>query len=319
MKPVHKRFFKGLPGLTRWSEHQLLESAWSSVYFWWWQFLRLSPVIWYAKKNGVRPTDPAICKVVDECGDLYRQDFAEWWLATGINLFVETHGIASVKSIAYDDLKRHFFNPRALYIEIPLTIKKATILKQFRALLNEAHEGRALDLAATSRAQWRLHTKRFRLRTIEIEYWALLYKLLAPSVTVWQIGDRLQIAPHLKVREVDRRSFPDRFTKLNSLAGRHLYKSRYTLNNAERGLFPNSSKIDVPDDYQPFGKKHNADYLQATAGASSAWIRWLRKSHMESLRDHISSKNSRALGDTSRAGFEEALVEFIKGKTDQIR
>lgn len=312
-------FFKGLPGLTRQSERELLEAAHDSVYYWWWCFLRLSPVIWYAKKRGVRPVDPAIRKVVDECGDLYRQSFSEWWLKTGMHLFVEAHGLASVKRLELDQLRHHYFDPNSLYFEVPLTITKARIVREFRAFLNEAHEGRRLNLAATSRAQWRLHTKRFRLRTIEFEYWTLLYKLLAPNATVWQIGDRLQIAPHLKVRDADRRAVPERFAQLSSLAGRFLYKSRYTLSNAERGLFPNSAKIDVPDDYQPFGKKHHADYLQATTGASSAWMRWLKSSHMEDLIWHIQAKNARFLGDENRAGFDEAFDSFVKGKTDSIR
>ena len=285
-------FFKGLPGLTRRTQQELIREAYSSVYFWWWQFLRLSPVIWYSIKKGVRPVDPAIAKVVDECGNLFRMEFEDWWLQKGMKLFVEANGIAEVKRLELNSLRDHYFSADALYIEVPLTITKARILKEFRTILNDSHKGRSLNLAATSRAQWRLHTKRFRLRTIEIEYWALLYRTLAPKATMWQIGDRLQIAPHLKVRDVDRRAVPERFAQLNSLAGRFLYKSRYTLANAERGSFPNSTKIDVPDDYKPFGAKHYKAYLEATTGGGSAWMRWLKKEFLFNLKSHVYEKSS---------------------------
>lgn len=280
--------------------------------------MRLSPVFWFAKHSGHLPTNPQVADTYQRIGDL-DAPFRIWWRDTGRYLFAEAERPAKVQRLELDTLHEHQFREGALLLEIPLSIRKETILKQIKRLLAEDHAGRALDLAATSTAPLKLHTKRYQLRTLEIEYWVLLYKMLYPDIAIWQIGDRLRIAPHLRVRGAQRHGNERVFANMNSLTGRYLYKARFTLANVERGSFPNAEDPQL-DDQMPFGKKWHKAYLAATSLNSevpSAWQQWLVESQLDDLKSLIVRKNR--LSDAIRmpdSVTARKFPDFMAGKTD---
>ena len=268
------------------------------------------------------PADSRIARVVELCGDLEDDSFYRWWQSTGKNVFVEAKRPLAVKRLDLNNLQEHLFREQALYLEIPLTIRKETILKQVKRYLDQCHEGRDLNLAETSQAIFRLHTKRYRLRVLETGYWVLLYRLLYPEIQAWRIGDRLQIAPHQQVREQDRMTNPKPFEMLNSLTGRYLYKAKYTLLNAERDSFPNTSKIVVDGDYAPFGSEHQAEFLATTTGTDtkpSEWNTWLSSHFAATLRFEIIRRNH--IEDATRLPGSKTrlrLPAFIAGTSDLL-
>lgn len=282
--------------------------------------MRLSPVFWFAKHSGYLPTNPQVGETFQRIGDL-DAPFSIWWRNTGRHLFAEAKRPAKVQRLELDTLHEHSFREGALLLEIPLSIRKETILKQIKRLLAEEHAGRALDLAATSTAPLKLHTKRYQLRTLETEYWVLLYKMLYPDIAIWQIGDRLRIAPHLRVRSAERGANERAFANMNSLTGRYLYKARFTLANAEFGSFPNAEDPQL-DEQMPFGKKLHKDFLAATSLNSeqpSGWQQWLAESQWRELTSLIVRKNR--LSDAIR--FSDSVTakrfpDFVAGKTDLI-
>lgn len=280
--------------------------------------MRLSPVFWFAKHSGHLPTNPQVADTYQRIGDL-DAPFRIWWRDTGRYLFAEAERPAKVQRLELDTLHEHQFREGALLLEIPLSIRKETILKQIKRLLAEDHAGRALDLAATSTAPLKLHTKRYQLRTLEIEYWVLLYKMLYPDIAIWQIGDRLRIAPHLRVRGAQRQGNERVFANMNSLTGRYLYKARFTLANVERGSFPNAEDPQL-DDQMPFGKKWHKAYLAATSLNSevpSALQQWLVESQLDDLKSLIVRKNR--LSDAIRmpdSVTARKFPDFMAGKTD---
>ena len=319
--PKHP-FFKGLAGFTRADDTVLAQDAEESVYRWWWEYLRLSPVLWYAQNTGLKPVDSRMARVVSLCGDLSDDRFYVWWNATGKQVFAEAKRPAQVTELNLQNLQEHLFRENALYLEIPLTIRKETILNQFKKYLDQHHQGRELDLAANSQATFRLHTKRFRLRVIETGYWVLLYRLLYPDIQAWRIGDRLQIAPVNKVRLQDRMLTPKPFDMLNSLTGRYLYKARYMQLNAERDSFPNTTKIQLDDEFEPFGQPHHAAYLAATSdnnNGACAWHQWLHKNYATALKYHVIRLNR--LDQVARlpdSKLRKRLPDFIAGKSDLL-
>lgn len=324
VKSKNSLFFKGLPSYTRASDRLEAHDAEVSVYGWWWRFLRLSPVIWFAQSRNVLPKDNQIAQVVKDFGDLKGRSFHAWWSASGRYLFAEAVRPSKVLQLDLDQMQGHQFDPDKLYLEIPLTIRKQTILKQIKTMLNEHHEGRELDLAATSSAEYALYTKRFRLRVLETEYWVLLYRLLYPEITVWRIGDRLQLAPSLKVRGVENMAHDGRNTpmsKLNSLTGRYLYKARFTLLNAERAMFPNNSAVELGDRHQPFGMKLQTEFRRATEsidGHQSEWHQWLKTEFQTELRMKIQELN-RIVTFASMSPKDFARIKrFISGESDLL-
>ena len=286
--------------------------------------MRLSPVLWYARTYGVRPADPQIAAVYDLVGDLSDGHFGRWWRETGSKIFAEAQRPAKVRPVDIDSTEGIELYEKSVLLEIPLTIRKETILKQVKELLNERHEGRALNLAATSNAALQLHTKRYRLRTMEHEYWVLLYRLLYEEIEIWRIGDRLQVAPHLRVRGVERQVYPinksSPFDKLHSLTGRYLYKAKNMLMQAERGSFPNAEKTTVSS--KPFGVNGDSHYRAATGqviDVPSAWHKWLKDEYRIRLNIEVLERNR--LGDSFRLPggmVRQRLPKFISGESDLI-
>ena len=325
MNSSNSSFYKGLQGFTRQRDDLLMRDAESSVYYWWWAFMRLSPVFWYANQTGLTPIDAATASTYEPAGDLKKGSFGAWWQETGRHIFAEAKRPAKVRPINVDDIETHVLYEKSMVIEVPLTISRATLLKQFKKLLADEHEGRSLDIAATSQAMFKLHTKRFNVRTLEIEYWVLLYKLLHEDIAIWRIGDRLQIAPSLRVRGVQRdhvavRKGSSAFDKLHSLTGRYLYKAKFTQLHAEQGSFPNATNANKKS--MPFGETHDRDYRAATGqliGVESAWHEWLKKEFAFDLRDQIFKRNHienniRMLDPKTR----RLMATFIDGTGDVL-
>ena len=288
-------FFKGILGFTRQSNEVLARDAEESIYYWWWEFMRLSPVFWFARTRGIEPIDPKIAEIYRLLGNLSHHRFNEWWEATGREVFAEEVRPRKVETLDLYNLDRHEFKEDSLYIELPLTIRKETILKQVKRILNEHHEGRKLDLAGTTTAQLKLHTKRYRLRVIETEFWVLLYRMLYPKIENWRIGDRLQISPHFKLREMDRLGEPLIFDQVSSVTGRYLYKAKFTLNNLLFGNFPNVTKLNLDETFMPFGKDWHPKYLEATRLSSgdkqSEFHRWLLDEYTSLLKWEVIRRN----------------------------
>jgi hypothetical protein len=323
MATTKRPVYKGLQGFTRQSDVLLARDAAESVYYWWWAFMRLSPVFWYARQTGLPIKHREMSKTYALAGDLHHSDFNKWWRDTGCNVFVEAKRPASVQSLLLDDLQQHEFLENGLLLEIPLTIRKETIIAQVKRILNQHHSGRGLDLAATTTARLRLHTKRYRLRTLEAEYWVLLYRLLYGDIATWRIGDRLQVSPSLKVRGAERIVFSqgsNPFNKLHSLTGRYLYKARHTIVHVQQGRFPDASKVEPV--VAPFGKRFDAAFVAATKirdKEPSDWQKWLHAEYHSSLVARIARSNR--IDSAIRlpgSKLKQRLPAFISGKSDEL-
>lgn len=291
-------FFKGLLTFVAATDVMEVSEARDSVYYWWWAFARLSPVLWYANHTGIKPIDPAIAKVADGLGDVWRDDnFGVWWKKRGSKVFAEITRPAKVQPLDLNLLHEHPFDTEKLYVEVPLNIRQQTIVSQFKQLLAKVHEGRSLNLAAHSTAELALFTKRYRLPTLKREYWVLLYRLLYPNIEIWRIGDRLQIAPEHDVLS----SAGSRQTKakhaLNALTGRYYYKARFTVLNLERDSFPNYASVEVSSRKQPFGSANQIAFRKATEnsgdGGLCTWAEWLQQQYLNDLKHEVIERNDR--------------------------
>ena len=325
------RFFKGLPGYIRQDDETLARDVEGGVYYWWWEYLRLSPAFWFARETGRPLIDPKMAQTYELAGNLMNKSFRLWWDETGIEVFPESRRPSKVNTLDIEKLHEHRFKEKAIYLEVPLTITKKTIFKKIREILNDVHDGVNLDVTKNANAIFKLHTKKYRLRVIELEHWTLLYHNLYPSIKAWRIGDRLQFAPHLRVRNVERKDdheVKSRFHRLTSLTGRYLYKARYTLAHVERMSFPNASKIIHPENFMPFGERYDREYREAIGAIDikekvkkneSAWGKWLHEEYGTRLRHEIARRNRleekmKLPGSKTRL----KLPDFIAGKTDLL-
>lgn len=324
MSQRNRPFFKGLPNFTSPNNEMEVAEARKSIYFWWWQFARLSPVLWYANQKGLCPIDPAIAKVKEGFGDIWTLPFGAWWKRKGSKLFAESKRPERVTVLDLLSLHEHPFSAEKMYVEVPLNIRQKTIISQFKKALADIHEGRGLNLAEHSNANFKLHTKRYRLPTIEREYWVLLYKLLHPNIEIWRIGDRLQIAPQHRVRDITGGIQTQARNSLNSVTGRYYYKARFTLLNLERDSFPNYESIDISTRIQPFGAKHQVAFREATENTGknerSAWAQWLQDEYAQDLYNEVISMVPHLAYNIRRpeSNARNRIDAFIVGSSDLL-
>ncbi len=295
-----------------------------SIYIWWWRFMRLSPVFWYARTYGVEIQDAKIKETFNLAGDLSESTFVLWWRKQRAIAFHEVNRFAQVKVLDIQSLHEHIFNPKALYLEIPLDMTRSKINRSINKELKKVHEGRFLDLAKTSTAKLKIYTKKFRLPTIEKEYWSYLYRLIYPKIEVWRIGDRLKVAPGLALRKIDKVILNNHyvFRKMDSLVGRYIYKARYTLQNAEYGSFPNPNKISNQNDF-PFGIEHQEDFLEKTTinkeREISEYHKWVFKNFRNDLEQHIIDINHlRDFMKFPDSPVRKRFPDFLSGKSDLL-
>ena len=325
MKASRSGFYKGITGFRRANNELLYEAAEHSIYEWWWEFLRLSPVFWYAQQTGVMPVAPKVAEVCQQAGDIREDRFNRWWRTTGSVLFEEARRPMQLRPVDEQALGEHEFYPqgKSMLVEVPLTVTSRTLVKQFKKLLAQTHGNQRVDVLEHSNAIWRLHTKRYNLVALENQFWVLVYRLLYPDIPAWRIGDRLQIAPGLNVRGIAptsasmNKSSPH--ARMQSTVGRFLYKAQRTVANAELGSFPNCKPVQAVD--MPFGQHHHTEYLVATRGTvseSSAWHQWLHEEFHWRLVKRIKEKN-RITGMTAVDPKVVArLSKFIAGETDLL-
>jgi hypothetical protein len=302
----------------------------ASVYFWCWSYMRLSPALMYARVRGVEPRDPALAKVLINAGDLSRSSFDVWWRRCGMAAFAELTPISRVQVVPEGrrprgppaDDSAH----RTLHLEVPLTIRPRTIVRQVKALLKEAGHVGQFDPAPFSTAPFPLYTLRYRVENIERRYWVLVYRLLYPEVPVWMIGARLGLMPAHMIyggRGSGSPTVQRRIDSLQSITGRHLYKSRYMLTHLEHGDFPRDNPIKPQQDWSAhFGQEHAADYqlfVEGNGNAESEWIRRLKRTHLDHLKEHvIKIKTDRYKPPMPR----EVLVsaeKYMRGEKEDIR
>ena len=320
-------FYKGIPGFTVSSDDLLLEAAEDSIYRWWWEFLRLSPVYWYARTTGKSIAISEIAQAYEIAGDLKLSYFGMWWERYGKYAFEEIHRPAKARIIDIDHPREHELYQQSLIVEIPLTITRKKILKDIKEILDfVGHEVNALNVISTTNAKLKLKSKKFSLSTIENEYWVLIYRTLNPHVQLWKLGDRLQLAPSNHVRgrlPSDVASINSRgrgpFARLQSLTGRHYYKARFARLNAEYGSFPNYTKVEAINDRLPFGGKEHKDYLAATSESESedsAWQQYVRKEYEKSLHFEIMRRNRLDRLIIRDSSAKERFPRFVSGEID---
>jgi hypothetical protein len=193
-------------------------------------------------------------------------------------------------------------------------------MPQIINFLGQYHPGRELDVIESAHtARYKLHTMRFRRNVLEIERLVYVYKTLYPDAQLWLIADRLQLAPNNKVRD-------DRFlgakqasyNRLNSIAGRHLYKAKRRILHVERGSFPNATDIEVSDRIQPFGRVMNSEYMNATHEdriEKSEWQKWLyNEYHVWLVREVL--KRNHIDRDTVEMS---SVADFLSGKKNFVQ
>jgi hypothetical protein len=223
-------------------EQDQIEQARSSSYYWWWLFLRESEEFQRARLH--RNADTKVLEVARDFGNIQQRDFGDWWLRRGVDLFKQTQPIPRVLEMMVTesvplprDGKTH------LYLKIPLTIRRSTVLRQINELLDPHYrdqpQGR-LNVFAHSTARYDINRgSKLRQRTLEQIYMVWTQRNANPEEPWWQLGTRLKISPAFINHAHTPKAVTVNNNRLMTLNVQRLYrKAKNIIYWAARGDFP---------------------------------------------------------------------------------
>ena len=235
---LERRLFKDMPqgwgkNPEDWDE---LAAAKDSYYYWWWAFLRESDEYRQARKGE---GTEAMLQMADDFGQL-GDHFPTWWFKRGRDIFAEKMAFPQVRKLHSKDLENYEPNKNKLMLEIPLTIRRSTLLKQINKILDAEHEGAALRLHKFSQAQRRIYPKqRIRKTTFKpiLDVWQM--RKTDTDMPFWQIGELLRLSPSFIVGPADDTDTVAYKHRNMTLTVQRLYrKAQALIKFAARGDFP---------------------------------------------------------------------------------
>lgn len=233
-----KRFFKGLPATWGRDVDRETEAkaARESFYYWWWTFLAES--MEYRRAVTGRKEEPYASMAAD-FGRL-GTNFETWWFERGREIFAEPVAIPRVRKLEHGETANYEgINPK-LIIEIPLSIRRQTILRQLNKLLNEHHAGSDLRVHAYSRAKRRLYAhQRIRKATLETLMKVWQARRAKPNAPWWETGEELRLSPYHTVTEKDDAATIANKHRIMALTVQRMHrKAKAIIDFAAKGDFP---------------------------------------------------------------------------------
>ena len=267
MEETPRRVIKALPRqpLVDMDRDAELAAAKNSLYFWYWAFLRES--IDYRRAVSGKKDEPW-ARMVGDFGRL-GDHFDIWWFDRGRRLFQEQLAIPKVRKLKHGEPANYEGMNRKLVIELPLSIRRATILKQVTRLLDEelptGYFGK-LRVHAYSTARRRIYpNQRIRMTTFKtlLEVWLARKRRQKPRWQMgrsfdfislpqdsggqkksglmpwWKIGEELGLSPiYISLPEDSEETIKFKHRMMSLIVQRHYRRAKTLIDFAGRGDFP---------------------------------------------------------------------------------
>jgi hypothetical protein len=232
LKAIPRSFRKPLP-----FEEEAREVE-GSLYHLWWRCLRASSE--YLECCEVDGHDHPLAETYVNFGDV-RGDWRKWWAQTGRKIFSERHDYPKVRAITKDRaLAKLDVEPdNFLILDIPLGLRRVTILEQINKLLNEHHPGRDLDVWAQSTAKVKLHKSKLHEKTLPqlVHVAEILHK--QPDILLYELAEVTGLAEiHLGRSVQQELTMREEHQRREMAASRYKDQATKLVSNAARGIFP---------------------------------------------------------------------------------
>lgn len=247
IKGLRRSFSKRLTPLEE------LKEAKDSLAYWWYRTLKESEAY----------KDCCLCGGSGELSETYRNfgdifneyiDFDKWWFERGRGLFQLKKAPPKVKKIQdYKDYRRASEKENVLILEVPLTRRKETSIRDVRKLIKEAHQSlygdKPLDIFKIADVQLKFNKSKIRFFTIETLLNIHRIRMRRPKAKLYEIAEIARIEPDVYAKMEDKTDLNDDVIaedikrRKTIAASRYLKQAENLIYNAERGIFPSISKI----------------------------------------------------------------------------
>jgi hypothetical protein len=216
-------------------EMRLAKSGWYGL---WYRCLKLSEEYQHCCKNQGKGR---LKHIYGDFGDVVETPFPLWWQSVGRYLFAERKAIPKVQSYTHRrDLEEITTLRDKLVLEIPLTMRKSTAVRQINKFLKEAYEGREVVPREQSTARRKLAKSKLRKETLVkmLDLYELRYR--KPELSLWQLGEAAGIELDLMARTTDgqQMTLQQERIRMGIAVSRYLSQARNLIWNATEGKFP---------------------------------------------------------------------------------
>ena len=209
-----------------------------TLYYEWWRCLNASNEYLECCAKGGK--NNALADTYALFGDV-NVSWAQWWGNIGKRIFSERRQYPKVRVIDQDEAlsKLEVESKEFLILDIPLTLRRVTILEQINKLLDERHEGKNLDVRAQSTALVQLETTKLQHKTIPtlVDVAEILYR--NPDIQLYQLAQRAKLAEIHLGRKVQEVNSPEQEKQRRQMAAsRYKEQAQRLVYNAARLKFP---------------------------------------------------------------------------------
>lgn len=226
----------------RFSISDELKEARKSPGYWWYRALQLNDDYEYCCRHNGKGDLSATYR---DFGDVFSLDFERWWIRHGRKIFTETKPFKKTRQVSSrDDLAMVSWDPEnKLILEVPLNLRRQTVMRQVGRLIKKAYEGREVDVFKASTAKRMIIKSKMRMTTVETLLRVLDIRRKNPTLTLWEVGQRAGIELDLMARNKD--EFPTvamERRRMTIAVSRLLRQASYLVLNAGKGFFPSIQK-----------------------------------------------------------------------------
>jgi hypothetical protein len=261
---------KGLPSF-RFTQRNIaaeLAEVETSVYRWWYEFLRLSEDYWFlcrqSRGGEPRTNDKRFAQVYRDFGDV-QLPFHHWWRIRGRRIFRETMAPSIVRLVNPNNVYPKSQSSRwgSLIIEVPLSLTRNRIMRQVGKILDEHESERPRLRVEASNSKYPINPVRYQLHTLQTTHDVhCLYRELIQypearnlsrqergfspvnlDVDQFRIGRILHLNRAAERLIGDDREVARRKNTMRATVGRYLSRAKLLIANVELGEFPKFSSV----------------------------------------------------------------------------
>lgn len=232
-KHIRGSFSRGL-GL-----NEEIREAKKTPIYWWFLTLQASDEYVLCCRNQGKGK---LANLYKDFGDVDEKSFAQWWTNQGRKIFAERKKLKRVEVIdERHQLERLSIHEDRLIIEVPLTLRRQTAIRQIGKALQKAYESRdPVDIWEQSTAKRQIIKSKIRMTTIEmlLRVWQIRNEY--PALNNYEIGLKAKIDLDILARTTDGDQLDDALERrrMTIAVSRYLAQAKNLIANAELGIFP---------------------------------------------------------------------------------
>lgn len=216
--------------------------------YWWFQCLRASDEYRYCCEHDGKGQ---LAETYSKFGNVFDYPhFDIWWRKVGRYLFIQQQPLKKVKAINEEAFRRSDVEGDKLILEVPLTLRKQTAMRQIGLLLKKAYENRVVDIQKSSTAQIKFEKSKIRMTTIEQLLNIAKLRNRYPRLTLNELGIKAGIKLDLFARitnvgDMDDEEYVEA-RRMTIAVSRYLKQARHLIDNATHGIFPSIKPSNIP-------------------------------------------------------------------------